>query len=410
MRILWISNIIFPDACRAMNLPIPVVGGWMQAGAKSLIEYSEHDIELAVAATYNGKDLKELTVNGIKYYLIPKNEEKLNHYFRIIKDDFSPDLTHIHGSEYPHSLSYVNACGNENVVVSIQGLVSVISKYYYGGISKRNLMPTLRDLLRNDSLYLQKKRMYNRGKKEVQLISKINYVIGRTRWDASHVWAINSDSKYYFCNETLRDSFYTETWNIKNCEKHTLFLSQAHYPIKGLQQIIEALPLVKKKYPNVKIYIAGNNFLNVSKLKRNGFAKYIQNRISQLNLENHINFVGMLDEKQMVNQYLKAHVFVCPSSIENSPNSVGEAQLLGVPTIASYVGGSMDMITDGETGFLYRFEEIELLAYRICQLFDDEELCQTLSTQAKEAAEKRHDKKNNAKELYSIYKDILRND
>ena len=54
-----------------------------------------------------------------------------------------------------------------------------------------------------------------------------------------------------------------------------------------------------------------------------------------------------------------------PSSIENSPNSLGEAQLLGVPCIASDVGGVTDMIPNKECGIIYRFEEVELLAKHI---------------------------------------------
>lgn len=47
----------------------------------------------------------------------------------------------------------------------------------------------------------------------------------------------------------------------------------------------------------------------------------------------------------MIEQYLKAHIFVCPSSVENSPNSLGEAQLLGVPCIGSIAGGIPSMLS-----------------------------------------------------------------
>jgi glycosyltransferase involved in cell wall biosynthesis len=109
----------------------------------------------------------------------------------------------------------------------------------------------------------------------------------------------------------------------------------------------------------------------------------------------------------MVKQYAAAHVFVCPSIIENSPNSVGEAQLVGTPCVASYVGGTMDMVKDGETGFLYRFEEISLLAKQICQIFSNDELAISLSENAHRAALMRHDKLKNATQLNSIYKQII---
>jgi glycosyltransferase involved in cell wall biosynthesis len=111
----------------------------------------------------------------------------------------------------------------------------------------------------------------------------------------------------------------------------------------------------------------------------------------------------------MCKRYLASHVFVCPSSIENSPNSVGEAQLLGVPCVAAYVGGIPDMISDNETGLLYRFEEIEMLAMSVIKIFDDEILAQKLSKQSSLIANIRHDKIINSNNLYSIYKSICKN-
>ena len=51
--------------------------------------------------------------------------------------------------------------------------------------------------------------MQHGGVIEEQYLHSINHVIGRTRWDHDHVWAINENVKYHFCNETLRKSFYT---------------------------------------------------------------------------------------------------------------------------------------------------------------------------------------------------------
>ena len=56
-------------------------------------------------------------------------------------------------------------------------------------------------------------------------------------------------------------------------------------------------------------------------------------------LEDKVSFLGPLNAEQMKAEYLRSNVFLCPSSIENSPNSLGEAQMLGVPCVASYVGG-----------------------------------------------------------------------
>ena len=59
-------------------------------------------------------------------------------------------------------------------------------------------------------------------------------MIGRTDWDEACTKEINPKVQYHFCNESLRDSFYSGSWEYQNCEKHSIFMSQAATPIKGL--------------------------------------------------------------------------------------------------------------------------------------------------------------------------------
>lgn len=416
MKILWVSNIIFPEACQKLNITAPVVGGWMQSAAKSLIELNK-DIKLAVISLYNGKALLKITDFPILYYLIPNKKgnqiynPQLEKFFSQIEKDFNPDIIHIHGSEYPHSLACAKACTNKNIIVSIQGLVSTYY-YYWGGIQIKDIKKfrTFRDFIRHDDLISQQKKMQQRGEYEKELIKTVSHIIGRTSWDRANTWAINPNAQYHFCNETLRPQFYRTNWDYEKCNKHTIFLSQGYYPLKGIQQVLHALPLILSHYPDTKILVAGNNFINKKSYLINGFANYIKHLIEKYKIQDHIQFLGLLDETKMATQYAKAHVFICPSAIENSPNSVGEAQLVGTPCIASYVGGTMDMITDGYTGFLYRFEETAMLAKKVCNLFNNEKLCKQISKQEKSVAQIRHDQKTNAKRLNEIYLSILHHD
>jgi glycosyltransferase involved in cell wall biosynthesis len=132
--------------------------------------------------------------------------------------------------------------------------------------------------------------------------------------------------------------------------------------------------------------------------------------IKKLGLEKNIIFTGILSEEQMVGRFLKSNLFVCPSSIENSPNSVGEAQLLGVPCIGSFVGGMSDMITDEESGLIYRFEETEMLAEKVCRIFSDPSFAKKLSENGRIVAQLRHHKQVNATRLREIYSTILKQD
>lgn len=413
MKILWITHSPFPEVAKRFNVNHKA-SGWVHSSAHALIN-DFIDIDLAVASFYNEDELTEIKINNVTHYLIPDKASKdaenavYDHFWKKIKIQFNPDLVHIHGTERIHCYSYVRACGTKNVVVSIQGIVSEIEKHYLGGIRKKDLLKstTLRDLIKMDTIFSQQKDLRRYSKFEKMLIQNVHHVIGRTTWDKYHIWSVNPNAKYHLCNESLRPSFYNNQWNIDKCEKHSIFISQAYYPLKGFHKLLMALPIVLRHFPNTKVYVAGNNYFSNRGIKINGFGRYINKLVIKYNLLDHIFFTGVLSEESMCQRFLDSHIFVSSSCIENSPNSVGEAQLLGVPCITSYVGGTPDMVEHGETGFLYRFEEVEMLAAYICLLFTDNKLAINISEKSKVSAVKRHDKKINANTLYEIYLKII---
>lgn len=299
------------------------------------------------------------------------------------------------------------ACGSDNVVISIQGMTSAYHYYYYG-MSKSDVYKnlTLRDLLRG-SIIDDQHRFKKRSEYEIEMLHMANHVIGRTSWDRAHVWAINPDAKYHFCNETLRPEFYDgPMWSYEKCNKHSIFLSQAGYPIKGLHQLLKAMPLILTHYPDTTIRVAGGDITKCDSFKDwvhfSGYGRYVKNLIHHLHLTGKMTFIGNKNAEEMKQEYLSANVFVCPSTIENSPNSLGEAQILGVPCVASYVGGIPDMMKGNEEN-LYRFEDVEMLAEKVCRVFADKnkQIC------VRDLAKKRHDSIVNARSLSQIYDTII---
>ena len=416
MRVLWITNTIFPAPSKALGIPAPVMGGWMYGLANQLA--TTENIQLAVATTYNGNQLKNFNIDGVFYYLLPhvnstSYPQILESYWQNICTEFQPNVVHMHGTEYAHGLACMRACPLLNYVISIQGLVSIYARYYFAGLSLSELLKniTFRDIVRFDTLFQAKNKFIKRGLFEQEYIQRTQHVIGRTSWDYAHTKTINPSVNYHFCNETLRDGFYnSQKWNIINKTDFTIFLSQAAYPIKGLHQVLKAVGLLKNVFPLIKIRIAGDSIINTTSLKDKiklvGYGSYIIKLINILKLHDQVQFTGTLTESQMITEYLNAHLFICPSSIENSPNSVGEAQVLGVPVIAAYVGGISDMVEHAETGLLYRFEEIEILAGHIRNLFSDDALANYLSINEIQVSTKRHS--NNINKTIDIYHDTFK--
>lgn len=414
MKILWITNILFPEATAVLtgNKELRSSGGWMLGAAKGLIEQGDIDLYVATVSS-SVKTLTKLKGANITYFLIPLGKGNLrinkeyNTYWQKINSEVNPDVVHIHGTEYSHGYAYMQTCGSDNVVVSIQGLKSACSDYYHYGITKSEIYKTItiRDVLRGSILHdrLSFKRS---ARYEIEMLKLAKHIIGRTSWDKERTWAINPNAKYHFCNETLREEFYDgSVWDYKKCNKHTIFLSQAGYPIKGLHQVLRAMPLILRHYPDTVIHVAGRDITRNDHIRDylhyTGYGKFIKKLINKLELRGKVIFTGNLNAAEMKSEYLSANVFVCPSSIENSPNSLGEAQILGVPCVASYVGGIPDMMIGCEQN-LYRFEEVEMLAYKVCKVFEREEKQINLCS----AAITRHDQKANSEQLMTIYNDI----
>lgn len=407
MRILWITNIPLPNICEDMGWPVPSIGGWMYSSLKRLMNCQS--LILGVATVYDGKDLiKKKLSDGINYFLLPLNGRKKTSYnsdlekkWKEVRDSFQPDVVHIHGSEYPHGLAYVNSCGPKGVVLSIQGLVSIVSRYYALPLDTSKKFITFRDIVKAGGVRRERLLFEKSGKYEQQLIKNVSHIIGRTIWDKTHTWAINPNVKYHYCGENLRDSFYVHKWDYKTCIPHTIFVSQGNYPIKGLHQLLKALPLIFREFPDTMVFVAGNNEVSKPWWKITEYGKYISYLLKKNSIEKNVKFTGMVSEKEMLSYYLKANVFVCCSAIENSSNSLGEAQLLGMPYIATYVGGTPEIVDMNEE-VLYRYEEYEMLAKSIIDVFKLKE-----NFQPHPCDLSRYDRKKNTIRLIDIYKSII---
>ena len=234
---------------------------------------------------------------------------------------FRPEVIHIWGTEYGHTLAMMNAaekCGSlPHTAVSIQGLCSVCAGHYAEGVPYRvQRGNTFRDLVRRDNILGQQKKFALRGKLEVQALQKAGHIIGRTRWDRACTYAVNPRAEYHFCNETLREPFYTGKWRYEDSRKHRIFASSCAYPVKGFHYLLEAFGRVSKDYPDAVLAVPGNSFLAASRLRRTNYQKYLGQLARRYGVENKIEFLGSLSAEEMKREYLRANVFVLPSRSE----------------------------------------------------------------------------------------------
>jgi glycosyltransferase involved in cell wall biosynthesis len=132
---------------------------------------------------------------------------------------------------------------------------------------------------------------------------------------------------------------------------------------------------------------------------------YVRHLIDKYQLHDNVILLPRLSAEDMANEMLSANVFLSPSSIDNSPNSVGEAMMLGLPIVSTPVGGVTSFVHHEENGLLAEPEE---LSNAIGRLFDDNKLATRLASNAYHTALQRHDKEKTAEQYISAYKDILK--
>ncbi|MGN1147253.1 MAG: glycosyltransferase family 4 protein, partial [Lachnospiraceae bacterium] len=316
------------------------------------------------------------------------------------------------GTEYPHTLAMTKVCGNkEKLLIGIQGLCFKYADYYMADLPKRiQKRFLLRDFLKQDNLVIQQKKYVLRGKFEIEALQNTGHVTGRTDWDRQAAAEVNPKARYHFMNETLRSNFYGPRWSIDTCERHSIFLSQGNYPIKGLHYVLEAMPEILKNFPDTKVYVAGDVITRygtlMEKIKIGSYGKYCLELMKKYNLAEKVVFLGRLNSEEMCERYLKSHLFLSPSAIENSPNSVGEAMLLGMPVVSSAVGGVANMLTDKEEGLLYPYQDVNKLADAVCTVFADEEQAKAYGERAREHALRTHDPGTNYRRLLEIYREL----
>lgn len=423
MRVLWLTYMPMPDLAIALGKTPSPRGGWMPALAEALVESGQ--VSLAVATNVPGATWRQDDINGVRYYTLPSPKGAIHGgripipliqaYLRAV-EEFQPDVIHIHGTEYFHGLLTGRGYIKCPTVISIQGIIDVYQRYYWGNIPFVKLLRThtLRDWVRMDGLIEQKIKWVRRAKWEREIFATNSAFIGRTIWDRAHTRRLNPKACYYHCDEIIREPFYRARWDIQRARQHQIFCSSANYPLKGFHVLLKSVVLLKDEFPDISVHTPLARFYPEARgwrrcwfnRRKMGYARYLTELIRAERLEKHIVSYLHLNAGGMVEELLQARVFVLPSFIENSPNSLAEAMLVGTPSVASFVGGVQSMAQDGESALFFPPGDEAVLAERLREIFLDDDLACRLSMRARDVARARHSSKKIVDDMLNIYKTV----
>ena len=409
MKLLWLCNMV-PGAVKKAITGKDGNGLWVDHVLQDLRQ--QENLEIRVFCPYNKEKTGQLDDrcsyrtfrNRLPHQYLPELEER---FVREL-EAFQPDVIHSWGVEYAHSLAMANAAERvgclSRMAVSIQGLCCYIAGHYCEGIPYAvQHSATFRDFLRKDNIAWQQRKFILRGELERQTLRKVSHMIGRTHWDKASTSMINPEAQYHVCNETLRDPFYQDTWQYDSCTKSRVFAPSCSYPVKGFHHLLTAFADVVKTYPEAVLAVPGKSYLKAGFLRRNSYQGYLAKLTRQYGLEGKIEFQGNLNAEGMKDNLLKSHVFAMPSTIENSPNALGEAMILGVPSVAADVGGVTTLMRHGTEGFVYQSTAPYMLAWFIKSVFAMEDRASGMGLAAREHALSIHDPETNLHALLEIY-------
>lgn len=388
MNILWFVNNVFPGAASLLGKEVMNKGWWMMSLADRLAR--EPGVRLTVATeTELVREEVVGEVDGIRYVMMPApwrakhrralgilGWDSLVRQCEALVGRENPDVVVFHGTELGYGL--VTPRLKVPALVSLQGILNPYHPHFWGelkGSWRRWLYPSA---MLGDLFY--RRRMPN----ETAIIAANRFFLGRTEWDRAHMRAINPTGAYFHEDRVLRPIFLKSAWDLDRAERGRIYTTTTPAFLKGTPCLVEAMALVRRTHPFVRLVIGGP-------IGSRGVGGYIRRRVRELGLDDKVEFAGYLSGGGIVENLLRAHVYVIPSHIENSPNNLAEAQAVGVPSVGSYAGGIPSMIEHGRTGLLFNVGDPAVLAERIRALLDDDDLARRLSAAARSQAALRHD-------------------
>ena len=287
------------------------------------------------------------------------------------------------------------------IVYSIQGFIAPIAEQYFAGYPLAELKKhdTLKARLMNQSVVAKYNKFLYDAVREKNAIKQAQHLIGRTNWDRSICKLYNPNANYYVVNEILREPFYNTVWD-KTCFNNRFTIVSTLSPgiYKGYETLLKAAALLKEHTTfDFEWRVVGCS-------KNSNWVKVSEEMTGHKSELCNITLLGTKNADELAQELKNADIYCHTSHIENSPNSVCEAMIIGMPVIATFVGGTDSMLEHQKEGILYQDGDPYALAAYIVDLQKDFAKAKAFGDKARKRALKRHDKEQIINELLTVYR------
>lgn len=420
MKILWFTN---SPSKYDQGKHTYHGGGWIES-LEELVS-GQDGLELAVSFFHNDGFQKEHRGNTTYYPIFKKSAKKapltsiINGWRGVVEpeeiiipkllkviDDFKPDIIHIFGTE--GIFASIQNKTNIPVVVHLQGLITPCLNAFFPPNQSRSSFIFSRNFIFKNLLgrgvFSSFKRFKRQSIREQLNLSHAKYIMGRTNWDNSVSKIYAPNAQYFHVDEVLRPLFYNEFKQEYKLKQTIIIVSTLSDTIyKGIDVLLKTAKLLKgQKDINFKWQVIGLD-------KKSNLLHHFTRLLNINPEESNIEFLGKKDPKELISILLQADIFIHPSYIDNSPNSVCEAQIIGLPVIACNVGGLSTLIEHNKTGILVPSNGIFEIVSVLIDYTQQSEKYFFIGKNAREFALKRHNREAIIDDLKKSYLQIINN-
>lgn len=422
MKILWLATCenFYDFLALQSNHCKDSEGGWYTGLHQAILKYGAGEqIELGIAFTCSRKAPDKVVIENCTYYTLkPEKQspwEHLSFYWggyksfkapwekRIqnIINDFKPDLIHFFGLE--SQMAYFIKKIDLPYVVNLLGILTP----YYNAFFPINMNKfsvliynySFKELFLNNQIRFAYKSMRFRTLREIDLFKHCGNFAGRTNWDRQIADVFAPQANYYVINEVLRPIFYySKKWQPHHRDRLEIVSTISENVYKGYDLILKTAALLKQMNISFRWRVIGLS-------KCSNFSRFFERHYSIVALQNNIEQLGRKQSTDLVDILLDSDLFVHPSYIDNSPNSVCEAQYLGIPVVGCYVGGVPSLIEHGKTGWLVPANAPFEVAYIVKNYHNMS--VEEISVNEIHVAQQRHNPKKIYEETMNCYKSLL---
>ena len=400
------------ESSSGVRIPLP----WVDAMIDELGK--KESISIAIALPSDNSSLEKKSVNGSVIYGLPDFKRKnlftkaINHLIKrsetneinrhalVAIEDFNPDIIQVFGSENPFGL--ISQMQHRPVLLYIQGFLSIVIEKWYSGITKWDQFrfASGKNLLLRCAIFNEYTPVSIRAKREREILEKCKFFIGRTEFDKRIVSLVSHEAKYFHCEEFIRKEFFSARWEKSPGKIVRVISILKGTSYKGIELLVEVMLLLKLHSSwSFELNICGVN-------DEEEIVDIVKRKYGHKSLNN-INFLGKKGTNELITLMCDSDLYLHPSYIENSPNSVCEAMILGMPIISTNVGGVSSLITDNVEGILLQEGEPYSMAGAVIQLVNNYEFARLLGDNARSRSIRRHDPEKIGQRLTEIYKEIL---